>query len=233
MTSMPDGILFDAYGTLFDLNSLHSIAEELYPGRGAALTALWRQKQLEYSRLRTLCDQYLDFAAVTRDALIHSCARLLLQPTEQEYQRLLGQYARLALFPDVLVTLERLNAAGIRLAILSNGTLALLESAVRAAGMSGMFTAVLSAESVRKFKTAPEVYGLGVAAFNCPAERLLFVSGNGWDACCATWFGYRTLWVNRSAEPAEQLGILPTAEARSLQDVIAFVGLTQPGGKSS
>jgi 2-haloacid dehalogenase len=222
----PDGILFDAYGTLFDLNSLSSIAEELYPGRGAALAALWRQKQLEYSRLRTLCDQYLDFAAVTRDALIHSCARLLLQPTEEECQRLLGQYARLAVFPDVLYTLDRLNAAGIRLAILSNGTLALLESAIRAAGMSGMFMDVLSADRVRKFKTAPEVYGLGIAAFDCPAERLLFVSGNGWDACCATWFGYRTLWVNRGAEPAEQLGILPTAEARNLKDLIAFAGLT-------
>jgi 2-haloacid dehalogenase len=221
----PNGILFDAYGTLFDVNSLSSIAEELFPGRGTALTVLWRQKQLEYSRLRTLCDRYLDFAAVTEDALVHSCERLLLQPTQDERQRLLGQFARLAAFPDVQFTLDRLRAHGMAMAILSNGTPAMLESAIRTAGMSGMFRHVLTADRVRKFKTAPEVYALGVAAFNCPAERLVFVSANGWDACCATWFGYRTLWVNRAAEPMEQLGILPTAEARGLTDLMSFVGL--------
>jgi 2-haloacid dehalogenase len=222
----PNGILFDAYGTLFDVNSLSSIAEELFPGHGTALTMLWRQKQLEYSRLRTLCDRYLDFAAVTEDALVHSCERLLLQPTRDERQRLLGQFARLAAFPDVQFTLDRLRAHGMGLAILSNGTPAMLESAIRTAGMSGMFRHVLTADRVRKFKTAAEVYGLGVAAFDCPAERLVFVSANGWDACCATWFGYRTLWVNRDAEPVEQLGILPTAEARSFTDLMSFVGLT-------
>jgi 2-haloacid dehalogenase len=222
----PNGILFDAYGTLFDVNSLSSIAEELFPGRGTALTVLWRQKQLEYSRLRTLCDRYLDFAAVTEDALVHSCERLLLQPTQDERQRLLGQFARLAAFPDVQFTLDRLRAHGMAMAILSNGTPAMLESAIRTAGMSGMFRHVLTADRVRKFKTAPEVYGLGVAAFDCPAERLVFVSANGWDACCATWFGYRTLWVNRDAEPMEQLGILPTAEASSFTDLMPFVGLT-------
>ena len=82
---------------------------------------------------------------------------------------------------------------------------------------------VLSADSVRKFKTAPEVYRLGVAAFDCPAERLVFVSSNGWDACCATWFGYRTVWVNRAGDPVERLGILPTAEARSLSDLFGFL----------
>jgi 2-haloacid dehalogenase len=222
----PNGILFDAYGTLFDVNSLSSIAEELFPGRGTALTVLWRQKQLEYSRLRTLCDRYLDFAAVTEDALVHSCERLQLQPTQDERQRLLGQFARLATFPDVQFTLDRLRVHGMGMAILSNGTPAMLESAIRAAGMSGMFRHVLTADRVRKFKTAPEVYGLGVAAFDCPAERLVFVSANGWDACCATWFGYRTLWVNRDAEPMEQLGILPTAEAGSFTDLMPFVGLT-------
>jgi 2-haloacid dehalogenase len=176
--------------------------------------------------LRTLCGQYVDFAAITRDALDYSCARLRLQPTEDECQRLLGQFARLAAFPEALLTLDRLRAHGIGLAILSNGTPAMLESAISTAGMSGMFMHVLSADRVRKFKTAPEVYALGVAAFDCPAERLVFVSSNGWDACCATWFGYRTLWVNRAAEPMEQLGILPTAEARSLADLMAFVGLT-------
>ena len=99
----------------------------------------------------------------------------------------------------------------------------MLDSAISAAGMSGLFAHVLSADSVRKFKTAPEVYGLGVAAFDCPAERLVFVSSNGWDACCATWFGYRTVWVNRAGDPVERLGILPTAEARNLNDLFDFL----------
>ena len=221
----PGGILFDAYGTLFDVNSLSSIAEELFPGRGAALAALWREKQLDYSRLRTLCGHYVDFRAVTKDALMHSCARLRLQLAEDTCERLVGQYGRLTAFPEVLPALKRLRAQGLSLAILSNGTAAMLESAIAAAGMSGIFTHILSADSVRKFKTAPEVYGLGVAAFDCPAERLVFVSSNGWDACCATWFGYRTLWINRAGEPMERLGILPTAEGRSLNDLFAFVGL--------
>jgi 2-haloacid dehalogenase len=221
----PGGILFDAYGTLFDVNSLSSIAEELFPGRGAALAASWREKQLDYSRLRTLCGRYVDFRAVTKDALMHSCARLRLQLAEDTCERLVGQYGRLTAFPEVLPALKRLRAHGLSLAILSNGTAAMLESAIAAAGMSGIFTHILSADSVRKFKTAPEVYGLGVAAFDCPAERLVFVSSNGWDACCATWFGYRTLWINRAGEPVERLGILPTAEGRSLNDLFAFVEL--------
>jgi 2-haloacid dehalogenase len=219
----PDGILFDAYGTLFDLGSLSSIAEELFPGYGTALAASWREKQLDYSKLRTLCDRYVDFAAVTKDALIHCCARLRLHLAEDQCERLLRHYGRLTAFPEALPTLQRLRARGIRLAILSNGTLAMLDSAISAAGMSGMFTHVLSADSVRKFKTAPEVYRLGVAAFDCPAERLVFVSSNGWDACCATWFGYRTVWVNRAGDPVERLGILPTAEARSLSDLFDFL----------
>ena len=220
---IPDGILFDAYGTLFDLSSLNSIAEELFPGYGTALGASWREKQLDYSKLRTLCDRYVDFAAVTKDALIHSCARLRLNLAEDQCQQLLRHYGRLTAFPEALPTLERLRARGIPLAILSNGTLAMLDSAISAAGMSGLFTHVLSADSVRKFKTAPEVYRLGVAAFDCPAERLVFVSSNGWDACCATWFGYRTVWVNRAGDPVERLGILPTAEARTLNDLFDFL----------
>ncbi|MHB8478026.1 MAG: haloacid dehalogenase type II [Steroidobacteraceae bacterium] len=204
---------------MFDLSSLSSAAEEMFPGYGTALAASWREKQLDYSRLRTLCDRYVDFTAVTKDALTHSCARLRLNLAEDQCERLLRHYGRLTPFPEALPTLQGLRALGIPLAILSNGTLAMLDSAICAAGMSGLFTHVLSADSVRKFKTAPEVYRLGVAAFDCPAERLTFVSSNGWDACCATWFGYRTVWVNRTGDPVERLGILPTAEARSLNDL--------------
>jgi 2-haloacid dehalogenase len=221
----PSGILFDAYGTLFDLHSLASLAEELFPTQGAALAALWREKQLDYSRLRTLCDKYVDFLTVTRDALQHACARLRLDLSEDKCQRLLGQYARLPAYPEVLPALKRLRGHGAQLAILSNGTSEMLASAISVADMSGLFTHVLSADKVRKFKTAPEVYQLGVAAFDCPAGDLVFVSSNGWDACCATWFGYRTFWLNRAGDPVEGLGILPTGEARSMDGLLAFLGL--------
>ena len=221
----PSGILFDAYGTLFDVYSLGLLAEELFPKHGAALAVLWREKQLEYSRLRTLCDQYVDFMTVTRDALLHACARLRLDLSEEKCQRLLGQYDRLPAYPEVLPALERLRAHGMPLAILSNGSPEMLAGAISAAGMSGVFTHVLSADKVHKFKTAPEVYQLGVDAFDCPAARLVFVSSNGWDACCAAWFGYRTFWLNRAGDPVERLGILPAGEARSMNDLFAFAGL--------
>jgi 2-haloacid dehalogenase len=202
-----------------------SLAEELFPQHGAALVALWREKQIDYSRLRTLCDRYVDFSIITQDALLHSCARLGLDLSVDNCQRLLDQYARLQAYPEVLPALERLRAHGIPLAILSNGNPQMLASAISAAGMSALFTHVLSADKVRKFKTAPEVYQLGVEAFDCPAEHLVFVSSNGWDACCATWFGYRTFWLNRAGDPAERLGVLPAAEARTMNDLFAFLDL--------
>lgn len=221
----PAGILFDAYGTLFDVYSVASLAEELFPGHGAALAAVWRDKQVDYSRLRTLCNRYVDFWAITDDALRHSCARLRLDLSDEKRQRLLGQYLRLTAYPEVLATLGRLRALGFSLAMLSNGSPEMLDDAISAAGMSGLFTHVLSADQVRKFKTAPEVYQLGVEAFHRPAGQLVFVSSNGWDACCATWFGYRTLWVNRAGDPVEHLGIVPTGEGRSLNDLLGFLGV--------
>ena len=226
------GILFDAYGTLFDVYSLGSLAEELFPGNGAALATLWREKQVDYTRLRTLSDRYVDFLTVTEEALRFSCDRLRLVLSDDACRRLLGQYHRLTAYPEVFPALKLLRARGFALAILSNGTPAMLESAISAAGMSGLFTHVLSADPVRKFKTAPEVYQLGVDAFDRPAEQLVFVSSNGWDACCAAGFGYRTLWINRIGDPVERLGILPTGQGRSMNDIFSFLGLDErPGGR--
>jgi 2-haloacid dehalogenase len=222
MASAPGGILFDAYGTIFDVHSIGALAESLFPAQGRTLAALWRDKQIEYTRLRTLSGRYSDFFAVTGDALRHACDRLGLGLSDDQAHRLLDQYLRLDAFPDVLPVLEGLHARGMRLAILSNGTPHMLDAALAAAGMTRLFDHVLSADSVRKFKTAPEVYQLGVDAFQRPAAELLFVSSNGWDACCATWFGYRTFWVNRAADPPERLGIVPSAEGRGMADLGRF-----------
>lgn len=217
------GILFDAYGTLFDVYSIGALADELFPGAGGDLAALWRERQVDYTRLRTLSERYVDFLCITEDALRYSCARLQLELSEERCQRLLKQYLRLTAYPDVVPALQKLRARGFALAILSNGSPPMLHGAMAAAGLSELFTHVLSADQVRKYKTAPEVYQLGVAAFDCPASELAFVSSNGWDACCATSFGYRTFWVNRAGDPVERLGAVPSGEGRSLHELIGFL----------
>ncbi|MBI1172970.1 haloacid dehalogenase type II [bacterium] len=215
-------IAFDAYGTLFDVFSIGSLAEELFPGQGARIAMVWRDKQIEYTRVRTLCDRYADFWQVTQDALDYTCDLLGQSLTAADKARLMGQYARLAAFPEVVGVLQRLKAAALPMAILSNGTPAMLDQAVGAAGLGGVFDHILSADAVRRFKTAPEAYRMGPDTFGCPAGEILFVSCNGWDICGATWFGYRTFWLNRHGLPAERLGVTPDRTGTSLAEVADF-----------
>lgn len=225
-STVPQGIgavLFDAYGTLFDVYSIGALAERLYPGQGAQLAALWRDKQVEYTHLRTLSDRYKPFDALTEDALVFSCRRLNLPLDTATRMRLMEQYAELAPFPENLAALRELKALGTPLAILSNGTPAMLAAAVRAAGMDGLFERLLSVDAVRRYKTAAEAYRLGEDAFGLPASRLLFVSSNGWDAAGATWYGYTTFWINRSGAPPEQLDVAPHHTGTTLTEVVDLV----------
>lgn len=216
-------IAFDAYGTLFDVYSVNVLGDKLFPGRGEALAQLWRSKQIEYTQLRTMCSMYKPFWEVTQDALVFSCKKLGLELSLEAQNALMGEYARLKAFPENLAVLRGLHAQGLKLSILSNGTSHMLQSAVEAAGMQGLFSHLLSVDSVRKYKTAPEAYQLGPDTFGVPAKQILFVSSNAWDVCCATWFGYTTFWVNRQQAPLEELGVAPHGTGRSLQDVIDFV----------
>jgi 2-haloacid dehalogenase len=216
-------IAFDAYGTLFDVYSIARLADELFPGKGEAVAGLWRDKQVEYTRLRTLCGHYADFWQVTEDALTYTCERLNLPLAAEAMDRLMDQYARLESHPENKAALSRLKKEGIPMAILSNGTHAMLTSAVAAAGMDGLFDHILSVDGVRRYKTAPEAYQLGPDALGLPAREILFVSSNGWDACGATWFGYPTFWINRHGLPPERLGVQPTMTGRTMDDVVAFV----------
>lgn len=216
-------IAFDAYGTLFDVYSISEQADKLFPGKGRLLAELWRDKQIEYTRLRTMCSMYKPFWEVTQDALIFCCQKLGLELSLDAQNTLMGQYARLQAFPENLPVLQDLHKQGLKMSILSNGNLHMLQSAVDAAGMQGLFSHLLSVEVVKKFKTAPEAYQMAPDVFGVPAKNILFVSSNCWDACCATWFGYTTFWVNRQNAPLEQLGVTPHGEGRSLQDLIAFV----------
>ena len=216
-------IAFDAYGTLFAVYSIGALAEKCYPGKGDALAALWRDKQIEYTRLRTMCSMYKPFWEVTQDALIFSCKKLGLQLDFDAQNILMGQYAKLQAFPENLAVLQQLRQMNLKLAILSNGNLHMLESAVNAAGMQGLFSHLLSVDAVKKFKTAPEAYQLGPDVFGLPAKKILFVSSNGWDVCGATWFGYTSFWVNRANAPMEELGVTPDGQGSSLTDLLSFV----------
>ena len=218
------GIAFDAYGTLFDVYSIGALAEEIFPGDGKALAELWRERQIDYTRIRTLSGQYADFWTITGDALDFACDRLVLGLTPGYRDRLMAQYERLHAFPENLRVLQELKRLGLALGILSNGTPWMIANAVAAAGMDGLFDHILSVDTVRKFKTAPEAYQLGPDAFGCAASEILFVSSNAWDVCGATWFGYTTFWVNRADAPLERLGVRPAGEGHTLDDVVRFVG---------
>ncbi|WP_298905015.1 haloacid dehalogenase type II [uncultured Aliiroseovarius sp.] len=215
-------IAFDAYGTLLDVYSVGALAEEFFPGKGADIAVTWRDKQIEYTRLRTMCDQYADFWQVTGDGLDYACELHGVTPTAAQRAALMGAYEKLTAFQENHAQLTRLKAAGVPMAILSNGTPAMLDSALEAAGLDGLLDHVLSVDSVGKFKTAPEAYQMGPDVFGCDASEILFVSSNCWDICGATWFSYHTIWLNRYGLPMERLGVEPMAHGTSLKDVADY-----------
>jgi 2-haloacid dehalogenase len=221
----PKAVLFDAYGTLFDVYSVGLLAEQLFPGQGPALSVLWRDKQIEYTRLVTTSNDgahYRPFWELTGAALRYACKRLGLDLTAAREQQLMNQYRHLSAFPENREVLQALRTRGIVTGILSNGDPEMLGIAVRSAGLEDLLDHVISIDPVRRYKTHPDAYRLGTQAVKKPAGQILFVSCNGWDALAATWFGYRTLWVNRYQLPFEELGTQPTRIGNSLDDVLAF-----------
>ncbi len=208
------GLLFDAYGTLFDVHSVVEAGRAI-TGEPAALSNLWRAKQLEYTWLRSLMGRYEDFWTVTGDALDFACQRLSLQAGPAERARLLEAYLRLDPFPEVRAVLERLR--DLPCAILSNGAPRMLEAAVAHAGLGPHLRAVISVDAVRRFKPAPEVYALGPARLDLPKESLGFVSSNCWDVIGAKAYGFPVIWVNRGQVPLDRLGLAPDLEVRDLE----------------
>jgi 2-haloacid dehalogenase len=207
-----DALVFDAYGTLFDVHSVQRRCEECWPGRGAALSAAWRAKQLEYTWLRSLMRAYKPFSEVTRDALEHSCEALRLPLSPAQKEQLMGEYLKLALFADV--ALQGLPG---KKAILSNGSPDMLDPLVRQSGLS--LDAVLSVDELKIFKPAPQVYALAVKRLGVEATRIGFVSSNCWDALGAKAFGFTVFWINRSGAPVDRLGPQPDAILSSLGDL--------------
>ena len=224
-------VVFDAYGTLFDVYSVSAMAETLFPGRGNALSVLWRDKQIEYSRLVTLSDpmnplgsrHYQSFWDLTRLGLQYACQKLELELTPPKQKQLMDQYAQLTPFPENLAVLEALQSLQIPAAILSNGSPDMLQAAVSSAGMGHVIDKVLSVDEVRQFKTSPQSYGLVADHYKVDIREVLFVSSNSWDALGATWFGFKSFWVNRQGMPFETLGPRPTYSGRSLRDILTLI----------
>jgi len=215
-------VLFDAYGTLFDVYSVGLLAEQLFPGYGDRLAVLWRDKQIEYTRLVSMSGQYRPFWELTRAGLRFAARRLGLDLDTTAEERLMNQYRHLSAFPENRAVLQTLKERGITTGILSNGDPEMLGVAVKSAGFSGLLDHVLSVHATRRYKTDPAAYAVGTQALGLPARDILFVSSNGWDAIGATWYGYTTLWVNRAALPLEQLDTAPTRIGTSLREVLDF-----------
>ncbi len=221
-------VVFDAYGTLFDVYSMTTLAEQLFPGQGTAIATLWRDKQIEYTRLISLSDPrgaqgsryYESFWTLTRLSLRYTLARLKLVSQPGDEDSLMAQYAKLQAFPENLPVLRRLKDMAMPTAILSNGSPDMLDSAVTSAGMVGLLDHVISIDGIRQFKTIPESYALVTATFHCKPAEVLFVSSNAWDALGATWAGFTTLWINRQGLPYETLGPRPHFTGTTLAAVL-------------
>jgi 2-haloacid dehalogenase len=228
-TSTPKAVLFDAYGTLFDVYSVALLAEQLFPGQGERLAVLWRDKQIDYTRLLSMSGRYRPFWELTRAGLRWAALRLNLALDGTAEDRLMNQYRHLSAFPENREVLAGLQRRGVPAGILSNGDPDMLQVAVRSAGLADLLQHLLSVHGVQRYKTDPAAYALGPAALNLPARDILFVSSNGWDAIGATWFGYTTLWVNRAGLPLEALDTEPTRIGSSLRDVLDFFPASPTG----
>jgi 2-haloacid dehalogenase len=217
-------LVFDAYGTIFDVHSVARVAETLFPGKGAALSAAWRGKQLEYTWLRSLMGRYEDFSRVTLASLEWAFESLAIEAGEAERRALLDEYRRLAMFPDAMAALDAL-APRIPLAILSNGHPDMLNAVVDHNGLREKFRGgILSVHAVKSFKPAPSVYAIAEEALGLPRTMTGFVSSNGWDAAGAKAFGFRAYWVNRAGAPVERLGVRPDETVRDLGELPALFG---------
>lgn len=215
--------VFDAYGTLFDVASAAARARDALGDRWQPLADLWRAKQLQYTWLRSLSGHHVDFLRVTGDALDFALESLGIDDAPLR-ARLMASYEVLGAYPEARAALAQLRAAGLRLAILSNGAPAMLLSAARSAGLDDLLEAILSVEDVGVYKPHPSVYRLAVDRLGVPAGEILFVSANGWDAHGASAYGLKVAWCNRAGQPRERLPGAPDAEIRALSELPALVG---------
>ncbi len=215
-------IAFDAF-PIFDPRPVFKLVEELFPGKGAALSDVWRTRQFEYQWLRALSGRYADFWQTTEESLSFATELLKLDLTSDKRKKLMGAYLELKSWPDVAAALKTLKNAGMRLAFLSNATPNILDAGIRKSGLENVFEYVLSTDRIKTYKPDRRAYQMAIDAFGNSKEEILFVAFAGWDAAGAKAFGYPTFWVNRLNSPAERLGFSPDGVGRDLNDLVAFV----------
>lgn len=216
--------LFDAYGTLFDVGSALAGPRARLGDAAEQVSATWRAKQLEYTWLRTLMGRHADFWQVTSDALDFAFDEAGIDDPDL-HAKLLDGYLRLAPYPEVPAALQQLTEAGVRCAILSNGSPAMLEAGTRHAGLQPWLEALLSVETAGRFKPDPAVYELGARHFGLPPSEICFLSSNAWDVAGAASAGLRVIWINRFDRRPERLPAGPEATIRSLDELPTLLGL--------
>jgi 2-haloacid dehalogenase len=196
-------VVFDAYGTLYDVQSVAAVTEQAFPGYGELITQIWRIKQLEYSWLRSLMRRYEDFSLITRQSLAYTLRVLGLQHDARVFDQIMDKYLHLDLYPDAVAALAAMR--GRKLAILSNGSTDMLNALVRNSGLDRVLDATISIDSAKTFKPSPDAYALVETKFGVPPSEVLFVSSNPWDACGAKAFGFHVAWIERVTPEAMAL----------------------------
>ena len=217
-----DALVFDAYGTLYDVHSVTQLAESFFPAGGEALSQRWRTKQLEYTWLRSLMGTYENFDVVTAAALRYACTALKLNPSEAQIAALIAQYIKLDTFAEASAALTALKP-GRKLAILSNGAPATLGALVKHSGLEPLFDAVISVDALRVFKPDQRVYQLAVEQLGVPKQKIGFVSSNCWDAIGAKTFGFTVFWINRQNAPVDLHGAAPDHTIASLDQIAGLL----------
>jgi 2-haloacid dehalogenase len=215
-------VAFDGF-PIIDPRPVFAKVEELFPGKGPELSNAWRARQFEYSWLRTLGGHYADFWQVTEESLVFAAKALAIDLSADQRDQLMQTWLTLKAWPDVAPALRAVKAAGIRMAFLSNLTDAMMDSAVKNSALEGFFEPHLSTDKVKAFKPDPRAYRMGLDAFQLKKEEIAFAAFAGWDAAGAKWFGYPTVWVNRSNMPVEELGAVPDGTGSGLGDLVKFV----------
>ena len=213
-------VVFDAYGTLYDVQSVADVTEDAFPGYGGLITQIWRIKQLEYTWLRSLMRRYEDFSVVTRDSLAYTLRGLGLDYEPATFERIVAKYLDLDLYPDAMAALEAMQ--GRKLAIFSNGSPAMLGALVKNSGLDRVLDATLSVDAAKVFKPSPDSYALIEKTLNIPPSGVLFVSSNPWDVCGAKSFGLNVAWIERVTPEAMALACL---ESETLPPLTMFKAL--------
>lgn len=200
-------VVFDAYGTLYDIQSVASVTEQAFPGYGEIITQVWRIKQLEYTWLRSLMRRYQDFSAVTRESLAYTLRCLGLKYDADAFERIMDKYLHLDLYPDALTSLAAMKDR--KLAILSNGSPDMLDALVKNSRLDRVLDATISVDAKKVFKPSPDAYTLIESTLHIPPSEVLFISSNPWDACGAKAFGLNVAWIERVTPQAMALACVP------------------------